>query len=375
VKTAWTLVLLLAAGAAAWAHDEKFSSSRVEVKDDLVTWSVDVSVQAIGTVVPLPANPLDLSEREFEALRPEILKYLRTCMRVTMNGVPVEPEPGPTEPVRETSVTSGEKYIAHFWQTLRYRAPSRPATVVLSGAFFATRTGEHHAILVVSWDGAKRSFSRYGPFDLELTALRVRPTFWSTSGEFIVWGMHHIFIGYDHIAFLLALLLAARRLGELVRIATSFTIAHSITLLLAAQGVITWPSAVTEALIAASIVYVAAENYFIREAKYRWVLTFFFGLVHGLGFSSVLRERLMDLDAIVLPVVSFNVGVELGQIAILLVTFPILARIRKAPTEGESARKHLLLVRIGSAPILLLGCFWLVDRVFQMGWMARLGWD
>src|SRR5205814_3657748 len=154
-------------------------------------------------------------------------------------------------------------------------------------------------------------------------------------------------------------------LGEMVRIATSFTVAHSITLLLAALDVIRLPSAVTESLIAASIVYVAAENYFIKEAKYRWVLTFLFGLVHGLGFSSVLHERLQDLDTIVLPVVSFNLGVELGQIAILLVTFPILAWIRKGATEEESAKRQLMMVRIGSAPILLLGCFWLVDRVFR----------
>ena len=117
MKTAVTALLVLATGAAAWAHDEKFSSSRVEVKDDLVTWSVDVSLQAMGTVVPLPANPLDLSEREFEALRPEFIRYLQTCMSVKINGAVVEPEPGPTDPVRETSVTSGEKYIAHFWQT------------------------------------------------------------------------------------------------------------------------------------------------------------------------------------------------------------------------------------------------------------------
>ena len=82
MKTAVTALLVLATGAAAWAHDEKFSSSRVEVKDDLVTWSVDVSLQAMGTVVPLPANPLDLSEREFEALRPEFIRYLQTCMSV-----------------------------------------------------------------------------------------------------------------------------------------------------------------------------------------------------------------------------------------------------------------------------------------------------
>ena len=99
------------------------------------------------------------------------------------------------------------------------------------------------------------------------------------------------------------------------------------------------------------------------------MLTFLFGLVHGLGFSSVLRERLQDLDTIVLPVVSFNLGVELGQIAILLVAFPILAWIRKGATEEASAKRHLLLVRIGSAPILLLGCFWVVDRVLQKNWM------
>ena len=76
-----------------------------------------------------------------------------------------------------------------------------------------------------------------------------------------------------------------------------------------------------------------------------------------------------DLDSTVLPVVSFNLGVELGQIAILLVAFPILAWIRKGATEEESAKRQMKLVRIGSAPILLLGCFWLVDRVFQKGWM------
>jgi hypothetical protein len=114
---------------------------------------------------------------------------------------------------------------------------------------------------------------------------------------------------------------------------------------------------------------VAAENYFIKDARFRWVLTFAFGLVHGLGFSSVLRERLQDLPSIALPVVSFNLGVELGQIAILLVVFPVLVWIRKASDEKAADRRQQLLVRIGSAPILLLGAFWLVDRVFQRNWM------
>ncbi|HVR86595.1 MAG TPA: HupE/UreJ family protein [Planctomycetota bacterium] len=369
MKFAWTVLLLMISGAAAWAHDEKFSSSRVDVKEDGVTWSVDVSLQGLEKVVSLPASPVELTERQFRMLQPDIIQYLQTCMTVKINGLEVRGVPVATDPLYETFVASGVKYIAHARQEFRYPSGSPVKSVVLSGAFFATKTDQHHAILIVSWDGARRSFSRYGSFDLELTARRVQPTFWSTGGEFLIWGMHHIFIGYDHISFLIALLLAARRLGEMVRIATSFTIAHSITLLLAALDVVRLPSAVTESLIAASIVYVAAENYFIKEARYRWVLTFLFGLVHGLGFSSVLHERLQDLDTILLPVVSFNLGVELGQIAILLVAFPILAWIRKGRTEEDSARRQSRLVRIGSAPILLLGCFWLVDRVFQKGWM------
>ncbi|HLY11329.1 MAG TPA: HupE/UreJ family protein [Planctomycetota bacterium] len=369
MKACWSLLFLLAAGSAALAHDEKFSSSRIDVGADGVTWSVDVSVQGLGKVLTLPASPTELSGRQFQALEPEMVTYLRRCLHVTINGIPVPAQPLSSEPLTETFVATGEKYIAHARLNFRFPSASPVQEVLLSGSFFAAQTAQHHAVLVVSWNGARRSFSRYGPFELELTPRRVQPTWWSTAGEFLVWGMHHIFIGYDHIAFLLALLLGARRLGDVVRVATSFTVAHSLTLLLAALDVLRVPSAVTESLIAASIVYVAAENFFIREAKHRWVLTFAFGLVHGLGFSSVLHERLQDLDSIVLPVVSFNVGVELGQLAILLLAFPVLAWLRNGATPEASRRRQWRLVRIGSSPILLLGSFWLVDRILQKGWM------
>jgi len=369
MNSAGTALLLLACGSAAWAHDEKFSVSRVEIQDDGVTWSVDVALQGLERIFPLPADPIEMSDRQFQGMKADIVRYLRTCMKVEINGALVEPEAGTLAPLYERFVATGEMIIAHARQDFRFPSAKPVRDVVLSGAFFATKTDQHHAVLNVSWNGARRSYSRYGPFELDLTASRVHPTFWSTAREFLIWGAHHIFIGYDHIAFLLALLLAATRLGEMVRVATSFTLAHSLTLLLSALDVIRLPSAVTESLIAASIVYVAVENYFIKEAKYRWVVTFLFGLVHGLGFSSVLRDRLQDLDTIVLPVVSFNFGVELGQIAILLVVFPILAWLRKGATEEASAKRQRRLVRIGSAPIFLLGCFWLVDRIFQKNWM------
>jgi hypothetical protein len=155
----------------------------------------------------------------------------------------------------------------------------------------------------------------------------------------------------------------------MLKVVTSFTVAHSITLLLAALDVIRVSGAVTESLIAASIVHVAAENYFIKEGGHRWILTFAFGLVHGLGFSSVLRARLQDLGSIAVPVVSFNLGVEVGQIAILLVALPVLIWIRKGSDEAASERRRRRPVRVGSMPILLLGLFWLIDRVFQLNLM------
>ena len=178
--------------------------------------------------------------------------------------------------------------------------------------------------------------------------------------------MHHIFIGYDHIAFLLALLLAARGLMEMVKIATSFTVAHSLTLLFSALDVIRLKPQVTESLIAASIVYVAVENYTLKEGKYRWILTFAFGLVHGLGFSTVLKERLSESSGILVPVVSFNVGVELGQIAILLVAFPLAAWARRGPDKESGERRRRRLLVIGSTAILLLGVTWLAERLFTV---------
>jgi hydrogenase/urease accessory protein HupE len=361
-------VLVLVAGSVASAHDERFSTSNVEIKPNEVRWAVDAGVAGLEKVVRLPAGELELTEAQLQASKADIVTYLLECLKVEINGNAVEPEVGALEPVFATG-TTGQKYISYARQHLRFPSTSEVKSVQISSALFFTVIRNHQSAVIISWGGAQKVYNKYGPYQLELTAARVNPTLLGTAVEFILWGMHHIFVGYDHIAFLLALLLAAQRLRDMVRVVTSFTVAHSITLLLAALDVIRVPGAVTESLIAASIVYVAAENFFITEGRYRWVLTFAFGLVHGLGFSSVLRERLQDLSSIIVPVISFNLGVELGQISILLVVFPILTLIRRAPTEKARERRQWWLVRIGSVPILLLGTFWLIDRVFQLGLM------
>ncbi len=169
------------------------------------------------------------------------------------------------------------------------------------------------------------------------------PSVWAAAWRFLRLGVEHIFTGYDHIAFLLALLLLGGRFLDLVKIVTSFTIAHSVTLALAALGIVNPPSRWVEALIAASIVAVAAENLWVlRRAKggsarvasalrHRWRITFAFGLVHGFGFASALQELKLPRSALVAGLVSFNVGVELGQVAIVALAFPILSWLRSLP--------------------------------------------
>ena len=362
-------MLVLFAGPVASAHDERFSASRVEIKPNEVLWTVDVGVAGLEKVVRLPAGELELTDAQLQEAKSDIDAYLLECLKVEINGSPVEAEAGALEPLYASTVATGQKYISYARQHFRFRSPTEVKRVQLSSALFFTVIRNHQAAVIVSWGGAQKVFTKYGPFELDLTPARLNPTILGTATEFILWGMHHIFVGYDHIAFLMALLLAAQRLRDMVRVVTSFTVAHSITLLLAALDVIRLPGAVTESLIAASIVYVAAENYFITQGSHRWILTFAFGLVHGLGFSSVLRERLQDLQSIAVPVVSFNLGVELGQISILLVVLPVLTLIRRAPDEKGRERRQWWLVRVGSLPILLLGSFWLVDRVFQLGLM------
>ena len=122
MKPAAAIVLLLACSSAAWAHDEKFSVSRIEIKDDGVTWSVDVSLQGLERVLKLPAEPVDMSDSQFQSMKADIVKYLGTCIKVEINGVLVEPEAGALAPLFERHVASGEMVIAHARQEFRFQS-------------------------------------------------------------------------------------------------------------------------------------------------------------------------------------------------------------------------------------------------------------
>ena len=175
--------------------------------------------------------------------------------------------------------------------------------------------------------------------------------------SFFKLGMLHILTGYDHLLFLLALLLRKQSFKQYAAIITSFTIAHSITLSLAVLGWVTLPSRFVEAAIAFSICYVAAENIFRKEIRYRWSITFLFGFIHGLGFATILREMEIPKNHLAVALINFNLGIEAVQLTIVLLLLPLLSYLFKL-------RDSKKIITYGSYAIVALGAIWLFQRLF-----------
>jgi hypothetical protein len=198
------------------------------------------------------------------------------------------------------------------------------------------------------------------------TALVAAPPSQPGFGEFLKLGVGHIlnFEAFDHLLFLTALLLGCPRLKPMLLVITGFTLAHSLTLALAALNIVTISPRIVEPAIAASIIFVAAEN-FRREEKpwHRYALTCGFGLIHGFGFVGALRASGLGGNGaeIAMPLFAFNLGVEIGQLAVAAVVLPLLLVLRRWPWfERQGAR-------VISALVILVAMFWLWQRITSSG--------
>lgn len=214
---------------------------------------------------------------------------------------------------------------------------------------------------------ADRSIQRF-----ELAAASVLAQFVSFLRE----GIWHIWIGADHVLFVLSLLLPAVLVYELsrwkpasrfapafwdvVKVVTSFTVAHSITLSLAALGVISLPSRLVESAIAASVVLAASNNLYPVVLGRRWIVAFFFGLVHGFGFASVLADLGLPQNALLLALLGFNLGVEVGQLVIVTAFVPFAFALR------ATVFYRLVIVAGGSALVTLIALLWFAERAFKL---------
>ncbi len=178
--------------------------------------------------------------------------------------------------------------------------------------------------------------------------------------KFIPAGIHHILIGPDHLLFLVGLLLLGGSIRRLAMVVTSFTIAHSITLSLAALNILTPPARIIEPAIALSIIYVGADNLLAQGGRdVRAWIAFAFGFIHGFGFANVLREMELPARALGWSLFSFNFGVEIGQLLVVVVVASAFAAVR---SRSEWARRQL--VYAGSIVVIATGSFWFIQRVF-----------
>ncbi len=246
--------------------------------------------------------------------------------------------------------------------------------------FFEDRP-DHSGLLVVEYDdatGARNTMELAALVfreDRTTQTLDLRPQPWTHRFvSFVGEGVHHIWIGIDHVLFLLALVLPSvlrRRDGEwepvpdfrtalwdVVKVVTLFTIAHSITLSLAALGIVNLSSRVVESVIAASVVVAAAAHGTLGRRF--WPVVFVFGLFHGFGFATVLGHLGIQPSFLVPALLGFNVGVELGQVAILVVAFPLLFALRR--WSGYPP----WIVRAGSGAIAAVAFVWFVERAFDV---------
>jgi hypothetical protein len=170
-------------------------------------------------------------------------------------------------------------------------------------------------------------------------------------------GVEHIWGGIDHLVFLVALILVGGRFRSLVAVVTAFTVSHSITLAVSVLGLWTPPSDVVEPLIAVSIAWVGIENFFVTDAARRWRITAPFGLIHGFGFAGALAEVGIPAGREPLVLFLFNLGVELGQLAVLVVVLPLVQWARARGVLSISR------IRVLSAGIVLLSLWWFIERI------------
>ncbi len=179
----------------------------------------------------------------------------------------------------------------------------------------------------------------------------------SSAWAFFKMGIEHILTGYDHLVFLFGLVLLRARLKELLAVVTAFTVAHSITLAIAVLGIFTPSPRFVEPAIALSIAYVGIENFYVKDASKRWRITFPFGLIHGFGFAGALQQINLPRAEIPVALVTFNLGVEAGQLFAMSIILPMVILVRQKDWFEPKG------VRVLSGAVALAGGVWFVIRV------------
>jgi hypothetical protein len=374
----WLVLFLLVLQGVAWAHkpsDSYLTLRAAEGSNDIsVRW--DIALRDLDYVLQLDRDGNgDLSWGEVRQRTDDITRLATSRLALTAAGKPCGL--ATTRPMQLDKHSDGTYAVL----SLVAQCSALASPVKASYSLFFDVDPSHRGL--VQWiaptgKGVTEAAQAliFSTESADQTLALQPPSAWQTFSQYVVEGVWHIWIGYDHILFLLALLLPAvvrREAGQwvpvpglmgavkdVVKVVTAFTLAHSITLSLAGLQIISLPSRLVESVIAASVIVVALNNLRGTVEGKRWLIAFGFGLIHGFGFASVLADLGLPQGALVLALVGFNVGVELGQLAIVAVFLPLAFWLRAT----RFYRVGLLLA--GSMVVALLASWWLAQRLFDL---------
>lgn len=378
------LAFVLCLHVPAWAHKASDSYLVVDAKGSAVTARWDIAVRDIDFALGLDSDGNgEITWGELRTRQADIAAWVLPRLAIDRGG----PCPLQLSQLQVDDHTDGSYAVLQ----LSGACPAQMGDLGLSYRLLFDLDSLHRGLLRITVDGTGHT--------TVLTptsgALRFAPGEVSRLKQFqqyLIEGVWHIWIGFDHILFLLSLLLpavlvyvgphaaplrgsrpggetrgpwrGAARFGqagrEVLWVVTSFTVAHSITLSLAALGLISLPSRLVESAIALSVVLAAANNVWPVVAHRRWVVAFCFGLIHGFGFASVLAELGLPTDALALSLLGFNLGVEVGQLAIVAVFLPLAFALR----HTAFYRKGVFVW--GSLLTMLVAAVWMVERAFDI---------
>ncbi len=365
---------LLGAGQA-WAHKPSDSYLTLRPVRSLVHVKWDIAVRDLEVAVGVDGDGDGrVTWGELRAQAPAARAYAVAHLALTAGGQRCVPERERDEQV------VGHSDGAYLVQFLVFRCPLPVSALVVDYSLLFDLDAQHRGLARLD-DGTGRVLI----FDTDRRHLELEVAS-DRGGQLqaaIRAGVHHIWAGYDHVLFLLALLLPAvlrrrdggawmgvTRLGgalaDVARVVTAFTLAHSLTLTLAALGLVSLPSRVVESLIAASVILAAANNLYPILRRDRWIAAFALGLLHGFGFSATLRDAGLSGAGLLKTLFGFNLGVEIGQMAIVAVFVPVAFVLR----QTRIYRSAILLG--GSAVIVAVASVWFVERAFATPILAPL---
>jgi hypothetical protein len=346
---------LLVAGVPARAHDAFEISTDAHVSGAEMRVLTTLSLlTATRTCSQGPAALRTLAPNDFEAARPSLEACARAFYRITSGGVSLPVRAVSVSLTVEADVEMKVVYARPAKTPLVFEAPRLKGLPERAGVVL-TVTGERTFLGQQLLRPDAASLALPISTDAEAPGTPPLPSF----RQYLALGIHHILTGYDHLLFLVGLLVVCRSLRTVAVTVSCFTLAHSVTLALAALDVVQLSAQVVEPLIAATLVFVGIENILRgEELKGRWALTFGFGLVHGLGFAGALREVGLGSfgTSIVGPLVAFNLGVEVGQLAVAALLLALLWRLRRLPALARYG------TQLASLIVATIGLGWLIQR-------------